>query len=74
MRLDGDRLVETARFPGLTNHRIGDAVISGGLRDCGTGPELILASRDWTRILRVRAGVVDDIGPMPARGLTIPPC
>ena len=74
VRLDGDRLVETARLPGLTNHRIGDAVISGGLRDCGTGPELILASRDWTRILRVRAGVVDDIGPMPARGLTIPPC
>lgn len=74
VRLDGDRLVETARVPGLTNHRIGDAFISGGQRDCGLGPELVLASKDWTRMMLVRAGVVADIGPVPPRGLTIPPC
>lgn len=90
VQLDGDRLVETARLPGLTNHRIGDDVISGGLRDCGQGPELgpelepelgpelgpelVLASLDWTRMLRVKGGVVEDIGPIPPKGLTIPPC
>jgi hypothetical protein len=35
---------------------------------------LILASMDWTRVLRVMGKAVEDIGPMPAEGLTIPPC
>lgn len=74
VRLDGDRLIETLRLPGLTNHRIGDAFISGGVRDCGAGAELVLASKDWTRVMRVRGGAVEDIGPMPAVGLTVPPC
>lgn len=74
VRLAGDRLVETDRVPGLTNHRIGDAFISGGLRDCGQGPELVLASKDWTRRMRVRAGMVADIGAVPPGRLTIPPC
>ncbi len=74
VRIEGERLVETLRLPGLTNHRIGDDVISGGLRDCGQGPELILASKDWTRVMRVRGGKTEDIGPMPGAGLTIPPC
>jgi hypothetical protein len=73
VRLEGDRLVETLRLPGLTNHRIGDAVISGGLRDCD-GPELILASKDWRRVMRVRRGLAEDIGPMPPGGLALPPC
>jgi hypothetical protein len=74
VRLEGDRLVETLRLPGLTNHRIGDDFISGGVRDCGAGPELILGSKDWTRVMMVKGGVVQDIGPMPATGLTVPPC
>jgi hypothetical protein len=74
VRLEGDRLVETARLPGLTNHRIGDDYISGGVRDCGSGAELILASPDWTRVLLVRRGVVTDVGPMPAGKLTVPGC
>ncbi len=74
VRLEGDRLVETLRLPGLTNHRIGDAFISGGVRDCGAGPELVLASRDWTRVLAVRGGEVRDLGAMPKGGLTIPGC
>jgi hypothetical protein len=74
VRLEGDRLVETARIPGLTNHRIGDDYISGGVRDCGQGPELILASEDWARVMQVRDGKVTDIGPMPSGRLTVPPC
>lgn len=71
---DGTRLVETARIAGLTNHRIGEDFISGGLRDCGQGPELILASMDWTRIMGVSNGQAKDLGPIPPEGLTIPPC
>jgi hypothetical protein len=74
VRLEGDRLVETLRLPGLTNHRIGDDFISGGVRDCGQGAELVLASKDWTRVMQVRKGQVTDLGPMPAGGLTIPAC
>jgi hypothetical protein len=74
VRLEGDRLVETLRLPGLTNHRISEDFISGGVRDCGQGPELILASGDWTRVMQVHRGTVSDLGPMPATGLTIPPC
>ncbi len=74
VRLEGDQLIEALRLPGLTNHRIGEDFISGGVRDCGQGPELILASADWTRVVQVRRGTVSDLGPMPATGLTIPPC
>lgn len=35
----------------LTNHRFGDDYISGGIRDCGTGPEVITASSDWSNIM-----------------------
>jgi hypothetical protein len=51
VRLERGRLVEVARLPGVTNHRIGDGVISGGLRDCGQGPELVAANADWSRLL-----------------------
>jgi hypothetical protein len=74
VRMEGPRLVETARLAGLTNHRIGDDFISGGVRECGQGPELILASRDWTRIIGVVDGQARDLGPLPAERLTIPPC
>jgi len=53
VRLDGTDLVELARLAGLTNHRIGDTAIRGGMRDCGTGPELRLANPDWTLAMRV---------------------
>ena len=44
-------LVEVATAPGLTNHRIGQDFITGGLRDCGAGPEIVTANADWTRIM-----------------------
>ncbi|TCO72833.1 FG-GAP repeat domain-containing protein [Rhodovulum euryhalinum] len=60
-RFEAGRLTEIASAEGLTNHRIGDRAISGGLRDCGTGPELVLASPDWSRIIlaRLRDGRID---------------
>ncbi|MGZ9811747.1 FG-GAP repeat domain-containing protein [Pseudoroseicyclus sp. H15] len=54
VRLQGDRLVQVAALEGVTNHRIGDESISGGVRDCGEGPEMILLSPDWQRLIAVR--------------------
>lgn len=47
-------LTEIAALPGLTNHRIGEEFITGGLRDCGSGPEIVLASADWRQIIALR--------------------
>lgn len=47
-------LGEVAQAPGVSNHRIGWAHIPGGLRDCGTGPEMILADADWQSVLALR--------------------
>ncbi|MEL6531759.1 MAG: VCBS repeat-containing protein [Pseudomonadota bacterium] len=50
----GGDLVELAAVGGLTNHRIGEPFITGGIRDCGQGPEMITADTDWRRILATR--------------------
>ena len=44
-------LVQIANQTGLTNHRIGENYITGGLRDCGVGAELILVDAQWQRII-----------------------
>lgn len=49
-----DRLVPLAEAPGLSNHRIGETEISGGLRDCGDGPEIVTANADWTQVMATR--------------------
>lgn len=49
-----DALEEVAALPGVTNHRIGERDIAGGLRDCGTGPEIIVADAAWRTVLAVR--------------------
>lgn len=51
--LRGERFEPIARLNGISNHRIGEDFVTGGLRDCGSGPELLLPSADWRRILRV---------------------
>jgi len=51
VRLEAGQMVEIARLPGLTNHRIGEDFITSGLRDCGAGPEVVLANADWTRLV-----------------------
>ncbi|TMV09533.1 VCBS repeat-containing protein [Ruegeria sediminis] len=65
-------LTEIDSLPGLTNHRIGEDFISGGLRDCGAGPELILASADWRSIVSVRhdgGWIRRDLGPFTTAGM-----
>ncbi len=46
-------LTEIADLQGVTNHRIGEEFISGGLRDCGDGPEMIVAEADWSGTVAV---------------------
>jgi len=46
-------LEPVADLPGLTNHRIGEPDIAGGLRDCGDGPEMITASADWASVMAI---------------------
>lgn len=53
-RLNGGALAEIGALDGVTNHQIGWDFIAGGLRDCGTGPEMIVASADWQRLIAVR--------------------
>lgn len=54
VNIQGDQLVEEAAATGVTNHRIGERDIAGGIRDCGNGLELIVASADWSQLLAVR--------------------
>ncbi len=51
---------QVASVSGVSNHRIGEAFISGGVRTCGAGPEMVLADArwDWVLVARMRA---DDI-------------
>ena len=47
-----DGALETvADLPGLTNHRIGERDIGGGIRNCGQGPEMITANADWNKVM-----------------------
>lgn len=43
-----------AELSNVSNHRIGDDFITGGLRDCGDGPEMVMASGDWQSVVVVR--------------------
>ncbi len=53
LQFDGAAFIERARLSGLTNHRINDTVIAGGLRACSDPPALILANADWTQAIAV---------------------
>ncbi|WP_435205594.1 FG-GAP repeat domain-containing protein [Tateyamaria sp. 1078] len=53
-RFDNGALTEVAHLPGLTNHRIGEADIAGGIRECGDGPEMILATGNWSDLILLR--------------------
>lgn len=54
-RYENGTLTPLAEHPGLTNHRIGEDYISGGIRRgiryCGETPEIITANADWTRLI-----------------------
>ena len=53
-RFQNGALRHVADLDGLTNHRIGDEVIFGGLRDCGAGPEMITADGSWSQVMATR--------------------
>ncbi len=40
-------MIQLASRSGLSNHRIGQAFIPGGVRDCGDGPEVVTADQTW---------------------------
>ncbi|WP_101065392.1 FG-GAP repeat domain-containing protein [Roseovarius salinarum] len=71
-RFEGGKLRHLADLRGVTNHRIGWDHIPGGIRDCGGGPEMILASGDWARVVAVtlRGGAFDTraLGPYDGAG------
>jgi len=50
-RFENGALTPVANIEGLTNHRIGESDIGGGLRDCGDGVEMITANADWTLVM-----------------------
>lgn len=66
--LDGDRLTQHGAFSGVTNHRIGEETIAGGVRTCAGRVEAVLASADWRRIVAVGwqngALISRDLGPL----------
>ncbi len=49
-----NELTETANIAGLSNHRIGENFISGGVRTCNDPPEIITADAAWKRIIATR--------------------
>jgi len=53
-RVEGAALVLQAEMAGVTNHRLGDPAIRGGLRQCGAGVDLVVARGDWSGLLAVR--------------------
>jgi hypothetical protein len=74
-RLEGWELREVGVLSGVTNHRIGDNFISGGLRNCGGVPEIVLASADWSQLVAVRFDGdtfgATDLGPWSARAMEL---
>ena len=53
-RYQNGSLTQIAQRSGLTNHRIGEDFISGGVRDCGRGPEMITADGSWSNVIATR--------------------
>lgn len=66
-RFENGALTPLADLSGLTNHRIGEPDIAGGIRLCTGQPEMIVATDDWSRIIAVRYGSdgfsTRDLGP-----------
>lgn len=50
-RYEDQSLTLVAKREGLTNHRIGEADIAGGIRTCTGTPEMITATANWSQIV-----------------------
>lgn len=61
------KLEEVASARDLTNHRIGEAGITSGLRDCWQGVEILTVDAEWRRVIasQLREGAIEsrDLGP-----------
>ena len=53
-RLTAGELTEIGAWRGVTNHRIGEDFISGGVRSCAGLPELVVADADWRSVMVLR--------------------
>ena len=73
-------LTRVDSLPGLTNHRIGQDFITGGIFDCGQGPEVVTADANWQNLMatRLREGRLSTrrIGAFPSQipSENRPPC
>ncbi|MEL6644438.1 MAG: VCBS repeat-containing protein [Pseudomonadota bacterium] len=54
VRYQDGELIPVGSSEGFTNHRIGEPDIGGGIRNCGDGLEMIVASRTWQTVMSVR--------------------
>jgi len=52
-RYEAGRLTQIAALEGVTNHRIGEVDIAGGIRTCTGTPEMIVASANWSQLMAV---------------------
>jgi hypothetical protein len=50
-RFQNGELQQVAEQSGLTNHRIGEDYISGGIRLCDGTPEMIVMDSNWSKII-----------------------
>ena len=70
-RFEEGALRQVGAVAGLTNHRIGEPDIAGGIRLCDARPEMILARADWSRLVAVTfdggSFAARDIGPHAGR-------
>ncbi|MEM8654872.1 MAG: VCBS repeat-containing protein [Pseudomonadota bacterium] len=53
-RYEDGTLTEVADVAGVTNHRIGEVDIAGGIRTCNGTPEMILATANWSDLVVLR--------------------
>jgi len=53
-RYENQSLTQVAALRGVTNHRIGEVDIAGGIRTCDGIPEVVVATADWRSVLAVR--------------------
>lgn len=50
-RYQNGKLRLVSMLSGFSNHRIGEDFISGGIRDCGSGPQIITADAEWQNVM-----------------------
>ena len=53
-RFENGTLTKVAQQDGLTNHRIGERDIAGGISTCGETPVIVMANANWTRVIGAR--------------------